>query len=170
MQTTYILCYRRNEEALKVLEDYKKRNDGNPSSYQNLIAFHRYHGNQEAHKQELIGYCKKWPSDRVRCLDLIDMLDLSCAVDRPLAVGTFFSLMDYSCYRYDVSLWNRFRTFIQDINDIESDVDCSSLSSEWVDRQCWWMPFHFNDILLQTHQDLSRVKQDILKLLNSSVS
>ncbi|XP_067936811.1 TATA box-binding protein-associated factor RNA polymerase I subunit A-like [Watersipora subatra] len=150
---------RRETAALKVLKDYKKRNENNPNSYRNLIRFYESQGDKQAYKKELEEYCSKWPSDKQACLQLIRELDITC--DSKEIIRIYFSLLDYSCWRDDVDLWTQFRLFLCEVIRLDV-VDCECLSKEWEDRKEWWMPFHFTRL---GSSQLSKQKSAILQLL-----
>jgi len=154
----------RHGEALAILKSNRKRNEDNPRSYHSLLEYYQGQGDSANHLALLTEYCIKWPSDKSYCLQLSDSLLASDNSDQSISVRLLFNLLDYSCHRQDLELWEKFKNFLSAaIAKDNSTRRC--ICEEWR-RRDWWLPFHFSS--KQAAPNLLTIKNDVLELLKNT--
>ena len=137
------LTWRRHNEVEKLLLSYKKKNDENPFAWKHLLQYYEYSGADQEYLRTLQAYCKKWPIDKTMCLKLIS--HMSSSQHAALVANTYFSLLDYSCHKDDVELWEKFHEFLAGICYEEDSKVWKEVSNQWKWRESWWVSYHFTD-------------------------
>lgn len=52
-------------------------------------------------------------------------------------------MLDYSCYKDDVEIWERFSEFMTNVGDDEDVME--EINDLWSERKSWWVLFHFTN-------------------------
>lgn len=88
---------------------------------------------------------------------------MTASEDRCLAIRTFFSLLDYSCHKDDLELWERFKSLLLQVRGSD---DSNFIDNEWADRESWWVAYHFTNRTADKQvSEVDSVKQSVLKLI-----
>ena len=64
---------------------------------------------------------------------------MSSSQHAALVANAYFGLLDYSCHKDDVELWEKFHEFLAGICYEEDSKVWKEVSNQWKWRESWWV-------------------------------